>query len=346
MQKGGRSVRPVTRRFVRHLTQRVFIGLLTVVSLATMAACSSGSRDPLGQWYQHELGLIQGIASCSPDNYCMFVGQRTGHIALTQVYSFWERGAWSESRPMPSVGEVLQLSCGSRESCLAIRVDDATYGFGASAWNGYAWTKTASLPIGVAYSSCAGSNFCMVLDTDGRYGIWKPKSSSWSFGTMPGANDLSGLSCVSATFCMAIDLSGKTTVWTGDKWQSAGNAIAGFSIGTGPKGFSELHCSSNTWCLTLGPSDSQVGMWDGKRWKLASVPFPGVYSVSCISGPFCMAIGDSDKPYRWDGNKWIVTSGSYLPQGGQISCASSSYCIEAGWQGTAIFAIETPRFPY
>jgi hypothetical protein len=116
-----------------------------------------------------------------------------------------------------------------------------------------------------------------------------------------------------------------------------------------------VSCSATNACMAvgdwglLGQSEPATHLfaehWDGRRWKLLSIPGPpGVQSVSldaisCPTAKLCMAVGSmaTDPMFaRWNGRQWTVRS-ARTPTGQSrayltaVSCPTRSFCAAVGY---------------
>jgi hypothetical protein len=199
------------------------------------------------------------------------------------------------------------------------------------------------------------------------------------------SHKLTGVSCPSATDCWAVGdrdaASGarlnQVLHWTGKKWFS----VAVPSQGGTKAGESELkavRCLSASDCWAVGDSESagqnspelnQVLHWNGKAWRLVTVPDPAALltqvagqasapflfnrlsDIACRSPRNCWAVGDFGvspsgggpaieltEVLRWNGTKWSVvftpnpagTAGGDENSLSSVRCPSPSVCWAVG----------------
>ena len=130
-------------------------------------------------------------------------------------------------------------------------------------------------------------------------------------------------------------------------WQDRGTPVV---PGATVWSLNAVSCTSPSWCMTVGGSDSSTypvlsEIRNNATYTLQSVPDPGganLSSVSCTSTSACTAVGDYNNgtatvtlAERWNGASWSIQP-TPNPSGGtntvlnRVACASSVSCIAVG----------------
>jgi hypothetical protein len=261
--------------------------------------------------------------------------------------------------------------------------------------SGWSVTPTPNVPAPTGFAgpgnaeSCVPDGVCVAV---GSYvsgsGIGKSLAERWNgqrwrikVTPNPAAarvSALNGVSCASASRCVAVgDWFGSSGIqrplaerWNGSAWAlvpipnpAAGRMNVLYAVA----------CASADACEavgnSVGPAFDSVPIaehWDGRRWRLQSVPSPAgagfsyLDGVECLSAQRCIAVGQSDNPAlveRWNGRRWRIQP-SPLPAGASfggltaVACTSSSACTAVGgssvgplvqrWNGTRWRATTAP----
>jgi hypothetical protein len=298
--------------------------------------------------------------SCRSARYCVAVGSYVSGAGVHPMAETWNGKAWQPAAlPRPATGVLLgagAVSCPAVGRCVATGINvtpsEADRPF-IDTLNGTKWTtRDVPMPRGgttaiIAAVDCVSASYCVLA---GTYNIKQPPGvlfESWngrSFSVLkaatPGAPDLAvnGASCASATDCVAVGVLEKPPLYSGtsfaERWNGRSWSLIS-QIGPqepkNPKLFG-LSCASASWCVAVGltsangsfeTSHALAVSYDGKTWKVASVPAPaGVGStftaVSCASATDCVAVG------------W---------RGGPDSPLASSTAFTAVWNGTTWRAV-------
>ncbi|HXW34908.1 MAG TPA: hypothetical protein VEJ87_10055 [Acidimicrobiales bacterium] len=251
----------------------------------------------------------------------------------------WNGSSWSiVPTPTPSGaigGELLDISCASTDSCLAVGGYYFTSGPEqalAEFWNGSSWA------------------------------LEDPQQPSGVNGA-----ELSGVSCLSTSSCMTVGhvITGSSTAsntlvesWTGGNWSIVPTP-------PNPTGYvgaslSGISCVSVNWCVAVGDSSSTgspaytslAEEWNGSSWTIETTPlfgttgdyFPNeLFDVSCWAVNACTAAGavgpqafNGALVEGWNGSSWTVQTTpsrhgiSITDQLSGISCSSSTECQGVG----------------
>jgi hypothetical protein len=272
----------------------------------------------------------------------------------------------------------VSVSCGSLTSCTAVggyaegKIDRTL----AEHWNGRSWKVQATSPdpFGSKDSrfygvSCASARSCTAVGyatTKALAEHWNGRS--WKIQTVPNpphATDapLTAISCTTGTSCTAVgDIatadspSGKTLAehWNGRTWKV--QAMPALPSSDLDPGLAAVSCSSATACTATGSYFAGSGSallaerWNGRSWKIQSVPRPSGFTdnqlggVSCVTAANCTTVGFASTitgtvltlAEHWNGETWAIQatrnpSGSPDAQLRGISCTSANSCTAVGW---------------
>ncbi len=333
--------------------------------------------------------------SCVTAKNCLAVGedQNAFHGSGGPLAERWNGTTWQTigvKLPAGATGGVLLgVSCVSATHCVAVGFYDKGSGnqFAlADTWNGKAWTPAQPpAPGGVNTAlggvSCKSAASCVAVgsytvNTASGPGaplaeIWNGKT--WTQTRPPGPasgnvfTGLNAVSCVSPVHCVAAGASITNTAsvaliesWNGRSWTRMKPAAA-------PGGLTDLtldgvSCASASSCAAVGFAASAKGLgslaeiWNGKSWRLTTVPWtkgtanPALSGVSCVTANRCVAVGTIDSNLTgvgntgraaaatWSGKAWTVT-GVPAPAKGKASlfkdatCLSAADCVAIGQVG-------------
>lgn len=176
-----------------------------------------------------------------------------------------------------------------------------------------------------------------------------------------GINELSAVSCTSVRACTAVgshaaSLSGSSSTlaerWNGTRWRIQATAIP---TGAKSTAFSGVSCASAAACTAVGStihkgthrSVNLAEAWNGRRWRLQSIPTPrsstggNLSAVSCTSRSACTAVGFYGTATgrvlalaeRWNGAAWRIQDVTRPAKVtlSAVSCSSAHACTAAGY---------------
>jgi hypothetical protein len=254
--------------------------------------------------------------SCRGSLFCVSVGDETG---------LWEYHgtAWQEvSVNVPS--ELIDVSCSSATTCVAITTDAAMVRRTAAGWG--ALTRVAPSGYLASAVSCPHRDFCVAavrpsVTSVGGY-VATFNGVSWSRPLrIDRYSYLTSLSCPSSSFCTATDAQGYVLRYRGSTWGSRHlEAIAA----------DKISCLSRSFCVAA-EYGGDAAIWSGS-WRLTHVAPSGTTpGVACISTTRCFASeylgyvtpyvsGTWQRAERHDIDH---TSGRLV----QVSCASATFCL-------------------
>jgi hypothetical protein len=165
--------------------------------------------------------------SCTSATFCVALGSSADKVLAYR----WNGNRWAAMNavtlrdvPIPSV---IDVSCGSPKSCLAVGADPDSFTSGiAERWNGKVWTanvpaafQPAFVPGATMSVSCASADYCVATaedfqdffpgdDVGGEAAAWVWNGKKWSANTVrtdpDEEDDFYGVSCLRATFCVAV----------------------------------------------------------------------------------------------------------------------------------------------
>jgi len=307
--------------------------------------------------------------SCVSGPYCVAVGSMLPSDAPFQPFvEVLSDGSWSAvSTPTQSTNSSFSgVFCKSKDNCMAVGTTggaptNETPGGTplAETWNGSNWTvQPTPLPTGSTVGSLTS--------------VW----------------------CSSASACTAVGSYTATSVseslnevWDGTAWQIETTPNPEGATNTSLTG---VACSATNTCTATGNYTVASGtaetfgeVWNGKKWKLQSIPQPSngnvptLDGISCVAGSSisCVSVG-SEEPVGGDnsvladrlvGNSWSVQSapqlGNPIVELTGVSCPGSGGCeavgsdlnpsvtgtdqgIALGWNGTTWIVQPTPVLYY
>lgn len=286
-------------------------------------------------------GLVR--LSCRSASFCVAAGEYgtggTGHL----LAEFWNGKTWSPTEPPAPAGvgddtELVGVSCQSSRDCVAVGGDDtgATTFAVIETWNGAKWARVKP-PL--------------------------PRGTSYSY--------LEKVSCPSATYCVAVGQAGDPAKVLVESWNGAAWHVVSAPSPSG--GFAELvavSCSSVASCVAVGgvlnpgspgtPSSTKAltETWNGKKWAIATVPWPKgtadsiLAGVSCPSKTYCVAVGNVGDNLEagqlnagkavavtWNGKSWALEPVPAPAKGKtsflfSVSCRSTASCAAVGETGS------------
>jgi hypothetical protein len=278
------------------------ISCVTVESIPVCTLVGTDGGDPyFWQWHASQGSMIGGGELPAPAGATVTGVSCTAYEACTAVAHYseggvkplamrWDGEAWTtQSTPAPSgeegsAGRLLDVSCGTASSCMAVgyKSQGGKEVPFAESWNGSSWSIVAT-PGGSQEShlvdvSCPSASACMAvgwIDGETRRALalsWD--GSQWSASSTPTPSEsqyeeLSGVTCTSASFCVAVGglftdvgkLEHETLVeaWDGEEWA--------IQASPGPEGknafLTGASCSSSSACTAVGVASSE-----GERFTL------------------------------------------------------------------------------
>lgn len=253
---------------------------------------------------------------------CAAVGRCTAGDDLGAVQSY-AQGAWTAPRKV-LVAQISDLSCASRQSCVAVTYHGLAATMTAAGWQpptqadplvGFSGPHYRYGPRGL---SCASAHSCVIVDPNHAW--LRYDGSSWTrpqrIGFRSDTDFARPLSCPSPTYCLSLQGVNTARELVDDHWRRPVHAPA----------IREMACESARTCV--GVVDPAV--WDGTRWRHAHhTPRARMVSVSCTR-TFCVA-GTADgsvvtyRDGRWSAPHPLVN----LSAGGRlgVSCARGPFCL-------------------
>lgn len=164
---------------------------------------------------------------------------------------------------------------------------------------------------------------------------------------------LTGVSCVRADWCMAVGQRFRTLgsnlaeLWNGKHWRKI--PIPSVTGASRSDVLFAVSCTSSSRCLAVGyafslKSQPTVGFaerWNGRRWQLLHVGFPGgslLFGVSC-TGTTCMIVGQHEGglpiAMQLAGSRLVVhdprvPSGTLSGDLASVSCTAATSCMSVG----------------
>jgi len=313
------------------------VGVIALLAVPGLASADWGIQPVKGPGTRGP-GTF-GAVSCVSRTFCVAVGRSMENALAGR----WDGRRWSLSTlphaPQEWAIELLDVSCASSESCIAVGRADGGIPISAGMvvqqtttlaerWDGRTWsrlpTPTPAAPSvsGVSSAalqgiSCTANTSCTAVGAydyvadRGRVGtlVERWDGTSWTIQTSadpPAGGDLLGVSCPSTNFC--------TSVGYVESWDFA-RALAEH--------------------------------WAGLQWSIQPTPQPPISrlaDVSCASIVACVAVGtfqlySGGTPSlveRWDGNRWLLEKIARPSEAASdsglsgVSCTSGAVCHAVG----------------
>lgn len=267
--------------------------------------------------------------SCASTAFCMAVGAVAGSRATAPFTSRWDGTAWiavATPRGAPPGASLHSVACVSASWCVAV---------GASAkslveqWDGTSWkvVRSASPRAGgdvLSSVTCRSRTWCRAVGQSFNPGgqdrtliegwdghRWTVVASS-NYTSL--SNWLESVSCPSMSFCQAVgfhavnERGGRVLQqnlaerWNGHHWTVTLTPDR-------PTAFNDLYgisCASAASCVAVGRDEmlrrnvptghSEMELWNGRSWKLSTVPKTDVTGhsfsgVTCITAHRCTVVG-------------------------------------------------------
>ncbi|MBM6400417.1 hypothetical protein [Phycicoccus sonneratiae] len=313
----------------------------------------------------------QGELSCATASFCMFLGSDGFRVGSG---TSWSARARAEDVHGFNLFSLMDLSCPTTTTCLAVGALGGPTDANALRWNGHTWTAYG---LGTGMNTersldCASSSSCVVVDLRGRYTRFTGSAftSRSTFANSTGG--FTGLDCTGVSACVATDSYGNVLQWSGGaSWPRAvlseGPSFldcAGTTCMTtdpseadwrvrrsgtwGPRvldrvygAYGQVVCSSSTSCFLLY-SDT-VRRWTGSSWgEPGSLgrDLGGTIAVDCPSSTFCLAVGEGGRSATWNGSRWSGRSTAPIDvqADAALDCTSASFCLLSSGQQSAVWS--------
>jgi hypothetical protein len=325
------------RRGIGRGTALVAISLAAFASIA-VAAAPSWRLEPLPEPAGASASSLTGIACVSTvactavghytdagDNDAMFVDRLSSRSWHVQTLA----------SPVGATSALLYgLGCSSSRACTAVGTANITGKASpalAERWNGAAWKREAvpvpKTSIGTALLgvACPSSNRCIAV---GYYMM------------LGGQPDTLGPEVILAE------------VWDGTSWNLQ---RPGRPSGDTFSQFLGVSCTSTRACTAVGYYNADgaehplAERWDGRTWKVQTVPLPAgahggaLNGVSCSSASVCVSVGGDQNvsnhevafAARWNGTVWKAQAApspgtASVAELNSIACQSTVSCEAVG----------------
>jgi hypothetical protein len=323
--------------------------------------------------------------SCATAESCFMVGDYENSSSVTVPFSeTWNGTEWTVktvSNPSGSIRtHALDVSCTSASACTLVGAFASTpeieSGY-AERWNGSTWTlQTVAKPSGTkSYGlfsvSCVSATECTTsgtkMSTEVVYTTLAERwnGTTWTVESTPngpeGQGFLSGgVSCASASFCAAVgsgngfakmlaEIYVSTPEWKLTTTPNPAETVSSRLIGTSCTPATTECTAVGSYNLKAGGSLPLAERWNGKEWKLQTVPNPSgaleakLRKVSCPTTTSCEAVGFYLKSgvYRafaavWNGTEWKLQTtpepvGALSAQLEDVSCTAAGACTAVGY---------------
>ena len=237
--------------------------------------------------------------------------------------------AWTWQNPLPQGTQLVGISCGDTNTCLAVGDLGAIVGTtdGGADWTQLSVGTTSDLKA----VSCPTTSVCFVISNQGAILKTVDDGATWTTQTSGIPFGLEGISCATATVCFAVSAGGDVTSTSdgGTTWTS--------KIPNAAYGLDAVTCASTTMCVAVGYPESILvtsdggGTWTGQSLSTTDT----LMSVSCPTTSVCFAASNNGSIVRSvDGAATWSLSDSTTFTWSTITCANSSTCFAAG-----IFAV-------
>ncbi len=267
-------------------------------------------------------GTVLTDVSCPGAASCFAVGNRSTTSALNTLVEHWNGTSWDiEASPRPSTATAAVLSdvsCPDLQSCFAVGYHDEDFGARAltERFDGTKWALVRSARPADASDvvldavSCQNRKSCYAVgyyssDVAVKTLVERWNGRRWAVMTSrnPAHADfsvLSGISCPSSTTCVAVGYrstaAGDAPLaerWDGKAWHlmtTPQPAHSSFGV------LNDVSCRGRAACIAVGDYSSGsttwtlADHWDGKAWRLMTVPSPAEATVSVLAGVSCPGV--------------------------------------------------------
>jgi hypothetical protein len=269
-------------------------------------------------------GGILFAVSCVNPSACMAVGSTGTQDPLAE---WWNGSNWTITPTVNFNAELQGVSCTTGTAPQSVNCVAVGYIQGSSAiqsggilietWNGSSWSVSVGpqneIPGNLLSVSCPVQGQCMAVGTSSDQNLAVQLSNnSWSELDAPNAsgsyiNSLVSVSCPGGSSCAddwwsdyktQANSIQRTLNWNGDSW-STGRTFVNKGAYTQ---LDAIGCSSITSCVVVGskgggPTKTLVEDWNGSGWKIERSASQTTQSylkgVSCVSSTFCVGVGES-----------------------------------------------------
>jgi hypothetical protein len=321
--------------------------------------------------------------SCATVESCVMVGRYENSsskwVPFSETWNVTEWTVQAVSNPSGSVRTfAFGVSCTSASACTMVgsfvNSSEVETGY-AERWNGSTWTlQTVAKPSGTTgYGlfgvSCVSATECTTSGTKVTTEVvYMPlaerwNGTTWTVESTPNGGGgqgflAGGVSCASASFCAAVGSDGLSKslaeIYTSTpEWKLTSTANPAETVNSRLNGTSCM--PATTECTAVGSYNLEFGSslplaerWNGKEWKLQTVPNPSgseetrLSKVSCPTTTSCEAVGYYRKSgvYRalaavWNGTEWKLQTtpepvGALSAQLEDVSCTAAGACTAVG----------------
>lgn len=326
-------------------------GLMALLLVVTAVGTTEAAANPPGLELSSSLhtfaiaGTSPTGVSCTDRGICVAVDY-FGRVDLL---------SGNKSAEMASTGYRLNaVSCASAAFCMAVGEGTAleflptlsrAIALGRTAADGLVDWRSISCPV---------PDYCMAGGSvNAGQGVRTPVDATWNgivWSTVKeiatprsghGAGVIASLSCVGPRFCVGTGIDQAVLQWNGNRWSYPRQ----LNLPDNGDGF-EVSCTSASFCMAFGTTDSTVRIWNGRTWRAR--PSPGLPGdggkVSCDSSTFCVAT-DAGIVSVWSGQRWSrarsLDAGDFF---NGISCAAG-FCEGIEEKGRYAYLFDPRRPP-
>jgi hypothetical protein len=335
------------------------VALLAMLAPASSARGASRPESASGsrlQWANPaQIPFDSDVApSCVSRNFC---------IAITSdgaVYRY--NGARWTGDSRIDAWQTTGLSCVSKSFCMATDIEGRAVRF-----DGNRWRTPVAVADGQSWLSCSPDETCVLAALDGaafqyRNGAWAPIARILEPQQAQSPREVRNVSCVSADYCIALTSPDDTTGvgsyrFDGDQW----HPIAGPAVDSTAAQFTELSCTSTSFCAATDATLTVATIFDGTSWATPHAIEEARFSkasgsspvfeewhdfrmgISCWADGECAAVSPSGAFARYDGTGWHTTYTAYTASTSRaVSCSGADFCVMGGqynvrtWNGADI----------
>jgi hypothetical protein len=239
-----------------------------------------------------------------------------------------------------SIGGTLNdVSCSTRNFCMAVGAGGAAYAFVSGAWYSYPYVdpgKTQSPKTWKTLTSvsCPKVQRCVAIDNTGNAFYFR--SGYWSSGHKVTTGRLQAIDCPTPKWCVAAGAGARVFVYSNDAWSSGETLNSTRRYHFAPP-LRTVSCPTSRFCATVGTVANayvlQEGTWSGGQLAASKIGV-GPDAVSCPSAGSCVALNSDGQVFRYSNDNWGEVRGlpfQPIHEGNvpyvSLSCPTTKMCF-------------------
>jgi hypothetical protein len=250
-------------------------------------------------------------------------------------------GQWSGPTTVAGKATLVDVSCPTSSSCVAVDGRDNSVRFMHGRWffpvpiTGAGSSGNASESV-----SCGAATVCAAALSSGALPIFD--GTVWSGSRVVDSDGTpTSVSCPTSRFCIAVDNAGEALTFNGT-WSAPIDVDNGGDLAS-------VSCTSPTFCLAVSADTPATAYrFNGERWSSVAAPSPStpqggsepdvLSSVSCANPTYCVALDDFGEAFSWSGRAWSTPILFDDVQDGTdaVSCPVRNFCMIVDGNGVAM----------